>query len=68
MRNPLREPMIRVIRRYRAARLVFLLAVWPYVYVSDRVHRVYPRARIGDGLRWVAAAGKPTTGPGKDIP
>jgi hypothetical protein len=38
--------------RSRAARTVFILAVWPFTYVADRWHRVDPPSSLRTGLDW----------------
>jgi hypothetical protein len=55
MTAPPERRSVRVARRlfaYRLPRLVFALAVWPFVTIKDRLDGVDPPARLSTGLRW----------------
>lgn len=38
--------------RSRIARLLFVLAAWPFVYAADRWRGYDPPSRLRDGLAW----------------
>jgi hypothetical protein len=48
----MRDVVMKLMRRSRAARFAFLLVTWPVVNVIDRVQRCNPPASFRRGLEW----------------
>ncbi|WP_426504409.1 hypothetical protein ACPPVO_43550 [Dactylosporangium sp. McL0621] len=43
-----------------AARMLFVVALWPFVYAADRVCHINPPATLREGLSWaMRGAGPP---------
>jgi hypothetical protein len=57
--NPLREPTKRLIQRSRVARHIFVLLVWPFAHVADRLRGIDPPSSLRRGLQWARGEHEP---------